>query len=284
MAAPKVKRSYLAMSAPDGNLRSLVCGQPALHRGQSLRHALELRAGLNAINTMPLSGDLVEFPLPEVLLLIGNRTGRLRLCDAAEFVPIEIDLSEGHAHGLHIGNTMLIETAQIVAELSYAIETGSGRFEFALQPIVSVERERPLAINELVMQLVLRVDEKLAKHRAVLAPELFYVLVVPAPTADLKGDLKLFFLQSRQLLSGGVRSEDLSEYLGIDDELTRLHLYQLHQLGLVRLVETTDVETLRETMLEQEITEKRHDYQLAAEASDIIRRSGRLLKLPKMKK
>lgn len=231
---------------------------------------------------MPLSGDLADFPLPEVLLLIGNRTGRLRLFDSKDFVPIEVDLSEGQTHGLHIGTTMLFEAAQIVAELSYAIETGNGRFEFTMQPIVSVPRDRPLPINELVMQLVLRVDERLAKHRAVLAPELFYVLVAPVPASDLEGELKQFFLQSRQLLSGGVRSEDLSEYLGIDDELTRLHLYQLHQRGLVKLVETTDVEELRETMLEHEISEKSQDYQLAAEASDIIRRSGRLLKLPKM--
>ena len=75
---------------------------------------------------------------------------------------MEIDLSEGFAHGLHIGTTMLFEAAQIVAELSYAIETGNGRFEFTCQPIVSVPRDQPIAINELVMQLVLRVDEKLA--------------------------------------------------------------------------------------------------------------------------
>jgi hypothetical protein len=232
---------------------------------------------------MPLSGDLAEFPLPEVLLLIGSRTGRLRLCDAPEFVPIEIDLAGGYAHGLHVEGKLLTELPQIVAELSYAIETGSGHFAFTMQPIIPVPRDQPLAINELVMQLVLRVDEKLAKHRAVLAPELFYVMVVPAPVSELKGELRRFFLQSRQLLTGGVRSEDLSEYLGIEDEVTRLHLYQLHQLGIVRLIETTDVETLRQTMLEREITEKREDYQLAAEASDIIRRSGRLLRLPKVK-
>jgi hypothetical protein len=198
-------------------------------------------------------------------------------------VPIEIDLADGYAHGLHIVGKTMTDTAQLVAELSYAVETGSGRFEFTQQPVEPVLREHPLAINELVMQLVLRVDEKLAKHRAVLAPELFYVLVAPVPTTELKDELRLFFLQSRHLLSGGVRSQDLSEYLGIDDEQTRLQLYHLHQLGLVRLIETTDVEALRETMLEKEISEKSEDYQLAAEASDIIRRSGRLLRLPKTK-
>ncbi len=107
---------------------------------------------------MPLSGDLAEFPLPEVLLLIGGRTGRLRVFDAPEFVPLEIDLSEGFAHGLHVGTTLLFEPDQIVAALSHAIETGHGRFEFASQPIVSITRDPPLAINELVMQIVLRVD------------------------------------------------------------------------------------------------------------------------------
>ena len=88
---------------------------------------------------------LAEFPLPEVLLLIGGRTGRLRLCDAPEFVPIEIDSSEGLAHGLHIADKVGDRTAeQIVAELSYAIETGGGHFEFSLQPVVSVTREQPL--------------------------------------------------------------------------------------------------------------------------------------------
>ncbi len=226
---------------------------------------------------MPLTGTLVEFPLPEVLLLIGSRTGRLRLCDSDDFVPMEIDVSEGRAHGLHIEGEIMTDPAQIVAELSYVIESGTGVFEFAPHPVVSVNREQPLPINELVMQLVLRVDEKLARHRAVLAPELFYVLATPLPDSELKGDLRRFFRQSRHLLSDGVRSQDLSEYLGIEDEVTRLQLYQLHQLGLVRLIETTDVEALRESMLEAETSEEPRDFPFAAEASNTLPGSGQLL-------
>ena len=108
---------------------------------------------------MPLTGTLAEFPLPEVLLLIGCRTGRLRLYGAADFVPMEIDLSEGQAHGLHIGKALVTVTPQIVAELSLLVESGDGMFEFAAQPIVSVPREDPLPISELVMLLVLHVNE-----------------------------------------------------------------------------------------------------------------------------
>jgi len=229
---------------------------------------------------MPLVGNLSEFPLPEVLLLIGSRTGRLRLYDAPDIIPIEMDLSEGHAHGLHIGDSFLTEPPQIVAELSFMVETGEGMFEFSAQPVVSVQRDEPLPINELVMLLVLHVDEKLAKQRALLAPQLFYMLETPPPEIAIDPGLNLFYQQSRQLLAGGVRSEDLAEYLGLGEEVVRLNLDNLHQLGFVKLLETSDVEILREMMLEQEISQKSNEFQLAVEASDLIRRSGKLLKIP----
>jgi hypothetical protein len=229
---------------------------------------------------MPLVGNLSEFPLPEVLLLIGCRTGRLRLYDSPDFVPMEIDLSEGKAHGLHIDAHFVTQKSQMVAELSSLVETGEGMFEFAYQPVVSVERDEPFSISELVMLLVLHVDEKLAKQRALLAPQLFYMLEAPPREKVLSPDLNLFYLQSQQLLSGGVRAEDLAEYLGLGEELVRMSLDNLHQIGVVKLLETSDVEILREMMLEREISQKTNEFQLAVEASDLIRRSGKLLKLP----
>jgi hypothetical protein len=232
---------------------------------------------------MPLVGNLSEFPLPEVLLLIGCRTGRLRLYDAPDFVTLEVDLSEGQAHGLHIGESLVTSTPQIIAELSLLVETGDGMFEFSAQPIVSVQRDEPLAISELVMLLVLHVDEKLAKQNALLAPQLFYMLETPTPQTGINPELNLFYLQSRQLLAGGVRAEDLAEYLGLEETLVKLSLDSLHQLGVVKLLETSDVETLREMMLEHEISEKSSEFQMAVEASDLIRRTGKLLKLPSAK-
>ncbi len=85
---------------------------------------------------MPLIGDLSEFPLPEVLLLIGSRTGQLRLYDAAEIRPLQIDLSEGLAHGLYIEGDCVTDRAQIVAELSFIVASGEGMFEFLAEPIL----------------------------------------------------------------------------------------------------------------------------------------------------
>ena len=229
---------------------------------------------------MPLVGSLSEFPLPEVLLLIGSRTGRLRIYDVPDILPVEIDLSESQAHGLHIGDYFVTERTQIVAELSFMVETGEGMFEFSAQPVVSVPRDELLPINELVMLLVLHVDEKLAKQRALLAPQLFYMLETPPPETAIDPNLNLFYQQSRQLLAEGVRAEDLADYLGLEQGVVRLNLDKLHQLGFVKLLETSDVEILREMMLEQEISKKSNEFLLAVEASDLIRRSGKLLKLP----
>jgi hypothetical protein len=230
---------------------------------------------------MPLVGSLTEFPLPEVLLLIGSRTGRLRIYDVPELAAVQIDLSEGQAHGLHIDEHLLTEPSQIVAELSFMVEQGDGMFEFTAGPIISVQRKEPLPISELVMLLVLHVDEKLAKQRALLAPELFYMLQTPPEGAPIEPALDLFYKQSRQLLAGGVRAEDLAEYLGLGEDLVRENLDTLHQTGFVKLLETSDVETLRQIMLEQEISDKSNEFLLAVEASDLIRRSGKLLKLPR---
>jgi hypothetical protein len=229
---------------------------------------------------MALVGNLTEFPLPEVMLLIGSRTGRLRVFNVTGLAPITIDLSQGNAHGLHIDKHFITDPEQIVSELSYMVETGEGQFEFTPQPIVSVRRDEPLPISELVMLLVLHVDEKLAKQRALLAPQLFYLLESPCRQPDLDSSLNLFFQQSRQLLSGGVRAEDLAEYLGLDEKMVRENLDQLHQFGIVKLMETSDVETLRAMMVQKEISNKSNEFQLAVEASELIRRSGKLLKLP----
>jgi hypothetical protein len=163
------------------------------------------------------------------------------------------------------------------------VESGDGMFEFSAHPVISVHREEPLPISELVMSLVLHVDEKLAKQRALLAPQLFYMLDTPPLTAWIDPELNLFFQQSRQLLAGGVRAEDLAEYLGLPEDGVRSSLNSLHHLGFVKLLETSDVESLRETMLEEEISKKSDEFLFAVEASDLIRRSGKLLKLPSNK-
>jgi len=177
-------------------------------------------------------------------------------------------MSEARAHGLHVGDNFLTSPAQVIAELSFVMETGEGAFEFAPQPIVSVNQALP--VSELVMHLAMRVDEKQAKYSAVLGPELFYILELQQPIADLSPELYAFLSQSRQLLSEGVRAEDLAEYLGKEVDEIKVHLYDLHQFGFVKLVETTDVETLRQLIFQKEVSQLNNSFFLTGEGSQLL--------------
>src|SRR5476649_964439 len=106
---------------------------------------------------MQLKGTLTGFPLPEVLLFLGDRTGCLRVSDVPKFSDMELDLAEGHAHGLHLASCILTAKQEIVTLLSVIVEAGEGSFEFNDGPIVPVENKSPLLINDLVMSMVIHV-------------------------------------------------------------------------------------------------------------------------------
>jgi hypothetical protein len=226
---------------------------------------------------MPISGDLSDFPLPEVLLLIGNRTGRLRLYDVPEFGVMELDLAEGNAHVLHLGGVELTEEREIMTQLSVIIGTGEGMFDFRPRPEVSFRCARPLPISKLVMLMVLYVDEVLARQSALPSEEPVYALQSPIPEMWIDSNLNLFFHQCKHLLAEGTRSVDIADFLGLEVDEVRLNLTYLRQLGFVQLV--NGAESMREVRLEREIAHKSSEFQNAAEASDLLVRTGKLLKL-----
>ena len=224
---------------------------------------------------MPIGGHLSEFPLPEVLLLIGSRTGRLRLYNVPEFADMELDLSDGKAHALHLGGSYLIEDREIVTELSVIVGTGEGMFEFKPELVISVQREQPLAISQLVMMLVLHVDEILAKQRTLLSTEPVYFLQTPVPAIWIDPELNVFFHRCKSMLENGARSEEIAENLEMDHDEVRLSLTYLRQLDFVQMFDGSEIS--RDVRIKREITSKADEFQLAAEASALIRRTGALL-------
>ena len=233
---------------------------------------------------MPIVGNLSEFPLPEVLLLIGARTGSLRLFEVPSYGMIAIDLSEGQAHALHLGSAHLTAPDAIVAELSVIVEAGAGMFEFRAQPVESVRQGQPLEISYLVMKLVLHVDEKLARQRTLMARDLFYRLETPVPDIWIDPILNEFFEKCRPHLAEGIQSEELATELGLDNDAVRLNLDHLRQVGIIKVLDGIEIEQNREAMLKEKISKKTSAFQLAAEASDLIKRTGKLLKLPPREK
>jgi hypothetical protein len=226
---------------------------------------------------MAIAGKLTDFPLPEVLLLIGSRTGRLRLFEVPEIDDLELELSEGYAHALNLSGSCLDEDREIITQLSLVVAQGEGQFEFTPETDISYRREHPLPINNLVILMVVYVDEVLNRPSEPVVAEPIYKLEPKYPEIEIDPSLNAFFKKCQPLLMHGARSEDLSALVGMRNEDVRLNLAYLRQLGFIQIVETS--ETAEEIRLEQSVTQKSAELRFAAEASDLIRRSGKLFKI-----
>jgi len=230
---------------------------------------------------MPILGNLSEFPLPEVLLLIGVRTGRLRLLDVPEFGIMDVDLSNGEVQAMHLGHDTYTESEDMIQKLSAVVQAQGGMFEFRLRPVSSVARAHPLMVNQLVMSLVCYVDELVAQQRALTSPDHEYILAIPQPEIWIEPELNEFFHRARPYLSNGTSLLDLASVVHLEMETVHMHLTHLRLLGLLRIVNMADPVQRNEREVQESISRKSNEFLRASRAVGEIKKvSG---DLPKMK-
>ncbi len=199
---------------------------------------------------MPIVGNLSEFPLPEVLLLIGVRTGRLRLLDVPEFGVLDLDISRGEVQTMHIGGQIITEIGKMLDKLSAIVQTQGGMFEFRLAPVSLAPRTQALSIHDLAIQLVCHVDEQAAQQSEAPALEQRHRLVIPQPEIWVEPELNQFFQDALTHLTSGASQDDLAEKLGIDPGLVYKHLTHLRLLGLTEILEAEAKAPPQETAVE----------------------------------
>jgi len=226
---------------------------------------------------MPILGNLSEFPLPEVLLLIGSRTGRLRLLDVPEFGILDVDISEGEAQAMHMGAKTFTEVGEMIEKLSAVVQAAGGMFEFRLFPVIPVARSRPLMINQLVMSLVCYVDQQVARQRALASPHYWYVLEVTQPDIWIEPDLHSFFIRARSFLATGIHLSDLAERLDLDVSVVHQNLTNLRLLGQIKMVDGAETVPLADVNAQEKVSRKSIEFLRASRAaSEIKKLSGKL--------
>lgn len=230
---------------------------------------------------MPIVGNLSEFPLPEVLLLIGARTGRLRLLDVPEFGIMDIDFSEGEVQAMHLANKTFTESKDMIAKLSAVVQMQAGMFEFRLQPVVSVPRSQPLMVNQLVMTLVCYVDEQMEQQRTSSSVRHRFILVQPPPDIWMEPELNIFYLLARQFLTTpGIHVHDLARHLGMDMTVVHENLANLRLLGIVRPIDEEEVAQIAEMNTRENISRKSNEFLRASRAvGELQRITGSLPKV-----
>jgi hypothetical protein len=221
---------------------------------------------------MPIVGNLSEFPLPEVLLLIGVRTGRLRLLDVPEFGILDVDLSNGEVQAMHMGGRHFTEAGDMIEKLSAVVQAQGGMFEFRLHPVAEITRPRPLVVNHLVMSLVCHVDELVARQQADASNNHWYKLVSPQPEIWIEPDLHSFFLAASSHLLSGIQLEELANRLQISVNVVQQNLGNLRLLGLVKLTDGTDTVRLEGGNLQEQVSRKSNEFLRASRAVGEMKR------------
>jgi len=221
---------------------------------------------------MPIIGNLSEFPLPEVLLLIGVRTGRLRLLDLPEFGVLDIDFSDGEAQAMHLGLRTLTEPADMIDKLSAVVQSQVGMFEFRVQEVKPVMRKQPLPVNQLVMSLVCYVDEEVARQKATASPHCWYMLETAQPEIWIEPDLHGFFIAARPFLVTGCYVDDLAQRLKMETDLVHKNLTNLRLLGLIKLVDGASTVPLTAVNVQEQVARKSNDFLRASRAMNGIKR------------
>ena len=220
---------------------------------------------------MPILGNLSEFPLPEVLLLIGTRTGRLRLLDVPEFGMMEVDFCNSEVQAMHLGGRLLTAAEDMVAKLSAVVQSQAGMFEFRLLPVASVPRAKPLMINQLVMSLVYHVDEQLLKQQRAMSPRHCYILEANPAEVWIEPELNVFFIQARPHLAAGVHLDHLAELMGLDVAQTHQNLTNLRLLGLVKLIDASEgPSTPAQVEVQEKVSRMSNDFLRAQRAASEI--------------
>ncbi|PTY01981.1 hypothetical protein DB346_10215 [Verrucomicrobia bacterium LW23] len=182
---------------------------------------------------MPIIGNLSEFPLPEILNLIGRRTGKMRLLDVPEYGVMELHLRDGEIRSIQMPGGALEDENQVVDKLCHVVRAQCGMFEFNESSPRAILGHGAFPIQQMVMNLVFAVDEMNAQ--SVQDPNARFVLIA-SPEIWLEPDLQSFFDQTQELFVTAPTAKDIADTLGRDLAEVMAHLNNLLSLNIIQVL------------------------------------------------
>lgn len=181
---------------------------------------------------MAIFGTFEELPFPDVIGMLGHRSGRLLVTGLPRHVDVTLHIDDTHLLAMHVGPHPVLD-AQHVREIFLELTRAEcGTFEFTRVQPNHLEQHHHLALNKLLLSITAVIDE-LAHYRSQLpAPDTrFQHLKEPAHTLD--GALQDFFDRAYPDLVFGASAAELAHAQRIHVERAQLYLYKLRALGLI---------------------------------------------------
>ena len=204
---------------------------------------------------MPVTGDIAELPLPELLNMMRHRSGKLSLLQTQQVSEMQLHFTPGYLCGLMVDKHIIKSEAQVVDKLVSVTANPVGRFSFTPSHASSLMGSVRLGVDRLALIIVGQVDEISVNKQDLPAPHRIFRLQKMDSIVELEEQgLADFFQGAVNLLKCGISAEKLASIERISTEQVQLYLYKLSLLGLVAPARRDDLWAGLDTVLQSKST------------------------------
>ncbi len=181
---------------------------------------------------MAIFGALNELPLPEILTMLGRRSGKLKLWNLESGHRYELHMHEAKLKALFVDQQSIDDIMFVRESMIELIDAEQGSFEFEREPPDSLTQHLDIPVEQLLLSTATAIDE-LKAYRQRFADKRTRFRSVGPVDVWLDDNLYMFWQYSSHLLEQGCSAEEVAEHLDMHLEQVQLNLYKLRSLGKI---------------------------------------------------
>ena len=183
---------------------------------------------------MPVTGDIADLPLPDLLDMMRHRSGKLSLLQTQQVSEMQMHFTKGFLCGFMADKHIIKSVSQVVDKLVGVTANPIGHFRFTPAHASSLMNSVRIQVDRLALIIVSQVDEISVNKQDLPAPHrIFRLQPQETPVEFEEQNLAEFFQGAVNLLKCGISAEKLASIERISTEQVQLYLYKLSLLGLV---------------------------------------------------
>jgi hypothetical protein len=197
---------------------------------------------------MAVFGNFADFPFPELLTLVGYRTGKILIRNTIADKQYEWHLHSATICGVIVNSKPLDDVLQVRGCMLDLIDDSSSAFEFHRHSYEELLHYFNLPTEHLVLSTAAAMDE-LSAYRNFFPHEQTYFQSNGQMDIWLDEQLSSFWERSSSYFKKGCNARDLAENLHLNLEQVQLNFYKLRSVGKIAPVRLYEGQALSERPL-----------------------------------
>lgn len=194
---------------------------------------------------MAVFGSLDELPIPEVLTMLGKRSGKLKVWGLPSQRSYDLHIYESRLKGFYVDEQMVSDVIFVRDSMIELINADEGSFEFERHPPDSLAKGLDVPIEQLLLSTATAIDE-LQAYRQRFADKRTRFRSSGPSDVWLDENLYEFWHHSASLLEQGASAEEIAMQLAMNIEQVQLNLYKLRSLGKISPVRAFSQKQVRQ--------------------------------------